>query len=99
MQPRTRTQRLGLPASKRYAGGAPPPTQRAEPPGPRAARSLGQVLGVERIGLLLLAAAALLWPLFTPKVAHFYGTLSATYALVGLSLVILVGWTGQISLG
>jgi branched-chain amino acid transport system permease protein len=99
MKPRTRTQRLGLPASQRYAGGGEPDTTRAPAPGPRATRSLGQVVGVERIGVVLLAAAALLWPLFTPKVAHFYGTLSATYALVGLSLVILVGWTGQISLG
>lgn len=45
------------------------------------------------------AVAALVWPLLTPKSYHFYGTLSAVYALVGLSLIILVGWTGQISLG
>jgi branched-chain amino acid transport system permease protein len=52
-----------------------------------------------RIPLLLLAAAALLWPLLAPPVAHFYGALSVIYALVGLSLVILIGWTGQVSLG
>lgn len=57
------------------------------------------MLRPEYLGFLVLAAAAVLWPLFTPGVAHFYGTLSAIYALVGLSLVILVGWTGQISLG
>jgi branched-chain amino acid transport system permease protein len=50
-------------------------------------------------GTLLLLTAALLWPMFTTGTAHFYGALSAIYALVGLSLVILVGWTGQISLG
>lgn len=54
---------------------------------------------IEMLGAAVLAAAALLWPLFTSKTAHFYGSLSAIYALVGLSLVILVGWTGQISLG
>jgi branched-chain amino acid transport system permease protein len=45
------------------------------------------------------AAVAVLWPLLSPKVAQFYGALSAIYALVALSLIILVGWTGQISLG
>lgn len=55
---------------------------------------------IEYIGVTVLAAAALLWPLiWTSQTAHFYGSLSAIYALVGLSLVILVGWTGQISLG
>jgi branched-chain amino acid transport system permease protein len=91
MQPRARTQRLGLPAAQRYVPGQSPPGGRAT--GWSAAHS------IEGIGLLALVAAALLWPVFTPQVAHFYGTLSAIYALVGLSLVILVGWTGQISLG
>ncbi|HUR75541.1 MAG TPA: branched-chain amino acid ABC transporter permease [Sporichthya sp.] len=50
-------------------------------------------------GGLVLAAVLLFWPLFTNETAHFYGSLSAIYALVGLSLVILIGWTGQISLG
>lgn len=47
----------------------------------------------------LLGAAAVLWPLLAPPVAHFYGALSVIYALVGLSLVVLIGWTGQVSLG
>jgi branched-chain amino acid transport system permease protein len=51
------------------------------------------------IMLVLVAAAALVWPLLTSKTIHFYGALSAIYALVALSLVILAGWTGQISLG
>jgi branched-chain amino acid transport system permease protein len=69
--------------------------------GPRraAGRRRGPRLSIETVGVALLAAAAVLWPLFAPKVAHFYGALSVIYALVGLSLVILVGWTGQISLG
>jgi branched-chain amino acid transport system permease protein len=54
---------------------------------------------VEFLGVAVLAAAALLWPLFASETAHFYGSLAGIYALVGLSLVILVGWTGQISLG
>ncbi|MGQ0843720.1 MAG: branched-chain amino acid ABC transporter permease [Sporichthyaceae bacterium] len=53
----------------------------------------------ERLAFLAIALAAVLWPLFTPQLWHFYGSLSAIYALVGLSLVILIGWTGQISLG
>jgi branched-chain amino acid transport system permease protein len=45
------------------------------------------------------AVAAVVWPfLATKAVFHFYGALAAIYAIVALSLVILVGWTGQISL-
>lgn len=54
---------------------------------------------LERGGFAVLALGLVLWPIFTSETAHFYGSLSAIYALVGLSLVILVGWTGQISLG
>ncbi|MEA3018935.1 MAG: branched-chain amino acid transport system permease protein [Actinomycetota bacterium] len=51
------------------------------------------------VTLALAAAAAIAWPFFTSKTIHFYGALSAIYALVALSLVILAGWTGQVSLG
>ncbi|MBV8295546.1 MAG: branched-chain amino acid ABC transporter permease, partial [Acidimicrobiia bacterium] len=51
------------------------------------------------ITLVLVGVAALVWPLFTSKTIHFYGALSAIYALVALSLVVLAGWTGQVSLG
>lgn len=54
---------------------------------------------IEASGVVIIAIGLLVWPLMTPEVAHFYGSLSAIYALIGLSLVILVGWTGQISLG
>ena len=47
----------------------------------------------------LIAVAAVVWPFLTSKTIHFYGALSAIYALVALSLVILAGWTGQVSLG
>lgn len=63
------------------------------------ARQTASRFRIDLLGAAVLAAAALLWPLFTAETAHFYGSLSAIYALVGLSLVILVGWTGQISLG
>ena len=59
---------------------------------------MGRVRG--RPALVGLAAvAAVAWPFFTSKTIHFYGALSAIYALVALSLVILAGWTGQVSLG
>jgi branched-chain amino acid transport system permease protein len=90
---RARTQRLGLPAAQRYV------TDESRPAGVRPGGRLRGPLTVEGLGLIVLTAAALLWPVFTPKVAHFYGALSGIYALVGLSLVILIGWTGQISLG
>ncbi len=71
MQPRARTQRLGLPAAQRYLPGQSPVSRGGRATGWSAARS------IEGIGMLVLVAAALLWPVFTPKVAHFYGTLSA----------------------
>ena len=48
---------------------------------------------------LVVATAAVGWPFVTSKTIHFYGALSAIYALVALSLVVLAGWTGQVSLG
>jgi branched-chain amino acid transport system permease protein len=52
-----------------------------------------------RVLVLAAAAGAVIWPFFTSKTIHFYGALSAIYALVALSLVVLAGWTGQVSLG
>ncbi len=34
-----------------------------------------------------------------PETTHFYGVLSIVYGLVALSVTVLAGWTGQISLG
>ena len=53
----------------------------------------------ERLFVLLTAVALAVWPLFTSQTIHFYAVLSGVYALIGLSLIVLVGWTGQISLG
>ena len=47
----------------------------------------------------LLAVAAVVWPFLSPESWHFYGVLSVVYGLVALSVMVLGGWTGQISLG
>jgi len=47
----------------------------------------------------LLPAAAVVWPFLAPAGAWFSGALAISYAFVALSLVVLSGWTGQISLG
>jgi branched-chain amino acid transport system permease protein len=52
-----------------------------------------------RAPLAVVAVAAVAWPFVLPRSTHFYGVLATVYALVALSLVVLSGWTGQISLG
>ena len=47
----------------------------------------------------LLAAVALLIPLLLQPGAAFTGSIMVIWAMVGLSLVVLTGWGGQISLG
>lgn len=49
--------------------------------------------------LVAAAAAALAWPFVLPSYTHFYGVLTVVYALVALSVTVLAGWGGQISLG
>src|SRR3954464_8656880 len=56
-------------------------------------------MNARTVAVAVACVAAVVWPLFTSKTIHFYGALSAIYALVALSLVILAGWTGQVSLG
>ncbi len=51
------------------------------------------------LGVLLLALAAVAWPFLAPAGTWFTGALAVSYTLVALSLVLLSGWTGQISLG
>jgi branched-chain amino acid transport system permease protein len=51
------------------------------------------------LGMAAIAVAVLVWPFVLPQTTQFYGVLAAVYALVALSLVVLCGWTGQISLG
>lgn len=43
-------------------------------------------------------AAAVVWASVAPVSQHFYGVLSVSYALVALSVMLLAGWTGQVSL-
>lgn len=43
-------------------------------------------------------SAAVVWAFLAPVSQHFYGVLSVSYALMALSVMILAGWTGQISL-
>lgn len=42
--------------------------------------------------------AAVAWAMVAPVSQHFYGVLSVSYALVALSVMVLAGWTGQVSL-
>jgi len=51
------------------------------------------------VALALLAAAAVAWPFLAPPGSWFSGALAVSYSFVALSLVVLSGWTGQISLG
>lgn len=51
-----------------------------------------------RVFVGVAAIAAVLFPFVTPTSMHFYGVLSVAYALVALSVMVLAGWTGQISL-
>lgn len=59
------------------------------------------VVALARQHVVLVAAtvAAVVWPFVLPPYTHFYGVLTVVYALVALSLTVLSGWTGQISLG
>jgi branched-chain amino acid transport system permease protein len=57
----------------------------------------GRLTRPAALGVVALAAVA--WPFVLPRSTHFYGVLATVYALVALSLVVLSGWTGQISLG
>ncbi|HET9772697.1 MAG TPA: ATP-binding cassette domain-containing protein, partial [Acidimicrobiia bacterium] len=70
------------------------------PPIPAVLRRLPEVVWSRR---LLYAAALAVVLLFRATVSveklSLLGTVTAVYALVALSLVVLTGWTGQISLG
>jgi branched-chain amino acid transport system permease protein len=52
-----------------------------------------------RLAILAAVGALIAWPFLSSRAVEFYNVLAAVYALLALSLVILVGWTGQISLG
>jgi branched-chain amino acid transport system permease protein len=57
------------------------------------------MITARRLGIGICVVALVVWPFFSSKTVNFYNVLAAVYALVALSLIVLVGWTGQISLG
>lgn len=52
----------------------------------------------QRAAVVVAAGAAVAWPFLLDDSTHFYGVLSVAYALVALSLTVLTGWAGQVSL-
>jgi branched-chain amino acid transport system permease protein len=68
-------------------------------PIPRALMSLPEVRWTLRGGRLALAALAILLPLMISDSQTYLAAYILIYAIVGLSLLVLTGWTGQISLG
>ena len=62
-------------------------------------RGLKEVVLAQRVVWLLVAAAAVGLPFVIGPLYRNDATLVVIYALVGLSLVVLTGWAGQISLG
>jgi branched-chain amino acid transport system permease protein len=68
-------------------------------PVPRELRSLPQVKSWTRIGAVTVAGVGLGLPWALSSTTTTQATTYAIYAIVGLSLLILTGWAGQISLG
>lgn len=72
---------------------------REERPIPRVLRPVASVQSALRWVAVLAAVATLGLPLVMSPPQLELGSLTALYALLGLSLVVLTGWAGQISLG
>jgi len=68
-------------------------------PIPRALLALPEVRWSLRAGRCALVAAAILLPLVLTDSQTYLASIILIYAIVGLSLLVLTGWTGQISLG
>lgn len=68
-------------------------------PIPRELRSLPVVRSWVRTGSVLLMAVLLGLPWILSAGQAYQASVSFCYAMVGLSLLVLTGWTGQISLG
>jgi len=69
-------------------------------PVPERLRSIWWVRNLDRGALLALVAVAIALPLIvTQPSRHLLYTIILAYALCGLSLTILTGWAGQLSLG
>jgi branched-chain amino acid transport system permease protein len=67
---------------------------------PAELRSLPEVVWSRRIAMAGAIAAAVALPfMLTVSQVSLIGTIAVTYAVVGVSLVILTGWAGQLSLG
>lgn len=63
-------------------------------------RHLPEVVWTKRALLVLVAGLAIALPaLLSVSQTNLLGTVALTYAVVGLSLVMLTGWSGQVSLG
>lgn len=68
-------------------------------PVPRALLALPEVRWSLRITRCALVAMAILLPLVLSDSQTYLASIILVYAIVGLSLLVLTGWTGQISLG
>jgi branched-chain amino acid transport system permease protein len=68
-------------------------------PIPRALASLPEVRWTLRSFKVALVAVAILLPLVISDSQTYLASIILIYAIVGLSLLVLTGWTGQISLG
>lgn len=66
---------------------------------PAELRSLREVVVARRVFAFLVAAVALSAPWIFGDAQTKSATLIVVYSIVGVSLVVLTGWTGQISLG
>jgi branched-chain amino acid transport system permease protein len=70
------------------------------PPVPWELAHLPEIVWGRRLVLALVATGVVLLPLFlTPSQTSLIGTVTIIYGLVAVSLVVLTGWAGQISLG
>jgi branched-chain amino acid transport system permease protein len=68
-------------------------------PVPSEMSSLFSVRVVRWIGVLLVGALAIGFPFFASKPLAYTGAVVALDAIVGLSVIVLTGWAGQVSLG
>ena len=88
---------------QRRSGGAETQTFSFAPkrrPIPEQLRSSWWVRQIDRVGLLVLAVVAVVLPIvITQPSRHLLYTTILVFAICGLSLTVLTGWAGQLSLG
>jgi branched-chain amino acid transport system permease protein len=68
-------------------------------PPPRALLALPEVRWSLRAGRCALVVAAIVLPLLLTDSQTYLASIILIYAIIGLSLLVLTGWTGQVSLG